>query len=58
MAAPTENKFETDVIRPHDRTRSITLTNEIAVDRPVSLLNEFVAQGALPCAVAGRRFLR
>ena len=48
MAAPTENKFETDVIRPHDRTRSITLTNEIAVDRPVSLLNEFIARGALP----------
>jgi len=31
-----------------DRTRPITLTNEIAGDRPVSLLNELVAQGALP----------
>lgn len=48
MTAPTKNKFETDVPRPHDRTRPIALTNEIAVDRPVSLLNEFVAQGALP----------
>jgi hypothetical protein len=48
VTTPTENNFETDVIRPHDRTRPITLTNEIAVDRLVSLLNEFVAQGALP----------
>jgi hypothetical protein len=48
MTAPTENSFEAAVVRPHDRTRPITLTNEIAVERLVALLSEFVAQGALP----------
>jgi hypothetical protein len=48
VTAPTKNRFEADVIRPHDRTRPIIVTNEIAVERLVSLLNEFVAQGALP----------
>jgi hypothetical protein len=50
MAAPTKNRFEADVIKikPHDRRRPIMLTNEIAVERLVSLLSEFVAEGALP----------
>jgi hypothetical protein len=48
VTAPAKNRFEADVIKPHDRTRPITLTNEIAAERLVSLLNEFVAEGALP----------
>jgi hypothetical protein len=48
VTAPTNNRFEADVIKPHDRARPITVTNEIAVERLVSLLSEFVAQGALP----------
>ena len=48
MTAPTKNRFEADIIKPHDRSRPFVLTNEIAVDRLVSLLHEFVAQGALP----------
>ena len=51
MTAPTENRFDAckvEGVKPHDRTHPITLTNEIAVERPVSLLNELAAQGALP----------
>jgi hypothetical protein len=32
----------------HDRKRAITLTNDIAVERLVRLLKEFVAQDELP----------
>jgi hypothetical protein len=48
VTAPIENRFEADVIKPHDRTRPIILTNEIAVERLVMLLDEFIAAGALP----------
>ncbi len=48
MTAPIKNRFEADIIKPHDRRRPITLTDEIAVERLVSLLNEFLAEGALP----------
>ncbi len=51
MTAPTTNRidaFTAEAAKPHDRTRPIMLTNEIAVERLVSLLDEFVAQGALP----------
>jgi len=54
MTAPVKNRFEAseaseaEAIKPHDRTRPFGLTNEIAVERLVSLLNEVVAQGALP----------
>jgi hypothetical protein len=48
VSAPTTNRFEADVVTLHDWKRPITLTNEIAVERLVSLLKEFVAQGALP----------
>jgi hypothetical protein len=48
VTAPIENRFEADVIKPHDWTRPIILTNEIAVERLVMLLDEFIAAGALP----------
>ena len=48
MTAPIKNRFEADIIKPHDRTGPIILANEIAVERLVILLNEFVAAGALP----------
>jgi hypothetical protein len=51
MTAPTTNRFDAfkaEATKPHDRTRLVTLTNEIAVESLVSLLHEFVAQGALP----------
>jgi hypothetical protein len=51
MTAPTTNRFEAfqaEAPKPHDRMRPIMLTNEIAVDRLLALLHEFVAQGALP----------
>ena len=48
MTTPTKNGFQADIIKPHDRRRPITLTDEIAVERLLSLLNEFVAAGALP----------
>ena len=48
MTTPITSRFETDVIKPHDRTRPIIPTDEIAVERLVSLLKEFVAAGALP----------
>jgi len=51
MTAPTTNRFDglkAESTRPHDRTRPFMLTNEIAVERLVGLLSEFVAEGALP----------
>jgi hypothetical protein len=51
MTAPTTNRFDAfqaDAPKPHDRMRPIMLTNDIAIERLVGLLHEFVAQGALP----------
>ena len=48
MTAPITSRFEADVIKPRDRTGPLIPTNEIAVERLVSLLEEFVAAGALP----------
>jgi len=51
MTAPTTNRFDAfkaEATKPHDRTRPIMLTNEIAVESLVSLLHEFVALRALP----------
>jgi hypothetical protein len=52
MTVPTKNRFEPDfetaVVKPHDLTRPITLTNQIAVERLICLLHEVVAQGGLP----------
>ena len=51
MTAPATNRFDAFQVepsKPHDRVRPIMLTNEIATERLVGLLHEFVAQGALP----------
>jgi hypothetical protein len=48
MTAPTMNKFEADVVKPQDRSHPFVLTNEIDVEHLVSLLQEFLAEGALP----------
>jgi hypothetical protein len=48
VTAPIKNGFEADIIKRHDQRRPIILTDEIAVQRLLSLLNEFVAAGALP----------
>jgi hypothetical protein len=48
VTTPIKNRFEADIIKPHDRTRPIILTNEIAVEGLVSLIDELVAEGALP----------
>ena len=50
MTAPTKNRidaFKAEGTKPREM-RPIVLTNEIAFDRLVGLLDEFVAQGALP----------
>jgi hypothetical protein len=51
VTAPTKRRDEVDFIKPHDQARkpmSLTMTNDIAAQRLISLLNELVAQGALP----------
>ncbi len=52
MTAPTKNGpesgLEVGVVKPDDGTRTVKVTSDIAVERVVSLLNEVVAQGALP----------
>jgi hypothetical protein len=51
MTAPTKNTFDAskaEGIKPRERAHPLMLTNEIAVERLVGLLSEFVAQGALP----------
>ncbi len=58
MTAPTENGFEVGVeagtvkmAKPDAGKRGthpVTVTSDTAVERVVSLLNEVVAQGALP----------
>jgi len=51
MTAPTTTRieaFKANGIKPRDRMRPIVLTNEIAFDHLLGLLDEVVAQGALP----------
>jgi hypothetical protein len=51
MTAPTTKRseaFKADAAKPHDRSRPLMLTNEISVEALVSLLHEFLDQGALP----------
>jgi hypothetical protein len=51
MTAPTTTRidaFKAEGTKPRDPMRPIVLTNEIAFDRLVVLLDEVVAQGALP----------
>jgi hypothetical protein len=48
VTAPTENRLEVGTVKSDDGTRAVKVTSDIAVERVVSLLNEVVAQGALP----------
>jgi hypothetical protein len=51
MTAPTTDRIDAltaEAAKPRPRMRPIVLTNEIAFDRLVGLLDEVVAQGALP----------
>ena len=47
-AWPSRSIVEPKKYLLHDRKRAITLTNDIAVERLVRLLKEFVAQDELP----------
>ena len=47
VTAAAEDRIEGDR-KPPDRTRTTTMTSDVAVERVVSLLNEMVAKGALP----------
>lgn len=52
MTAPAKNGLEEGIevgkAKPDDGTRTVKVTSDMAVERVVSLLNEVVAQGALP----------
>ncbi len=51
MTARTTDRIDASTAegaKPRHRMRPIMLTNEIAFDRLVGLLDEFVAQGSLP----------
>jgi hypothetical protein len=56
VTAPAKNALEEGLeqgvrgrnVKPGDGTRTVTVTSDIAVERVVNLLNEVVAQGALP----------
>jgi hypothetical protein len=52
VTAPAKNRLEVGlevgIGKPDDGTRTVTVTSDIAVERVVSLINQVVAQGALP----------